>query len=94
MPKRKRVEHFFQCFYDFSLPIPWDCFVAVLKRYYDFKMSKKSKGGSARFFFHQETGERFTVDEPHGREKIVSKWGRERAIAAIERVKGRKGEGK
>ena len=88
MPKKSRVEYFKENFGNFSIPIPWDCYVAVLERCYGFEMSNSPGGGSARIFVCEEI--RFIAHEPHGRDDMVSKWDRKRAIEAIERMKGEK----
>lgn len=84
MPKRKRVDFFEEHFEDFSVPIPWDCFVAVLKRR-GFDMKNSPGGGVGRLFKCGSV--KFTVHEPHGKEE-VTKFARERAIEAIERLRG------
>ena len=84
MPKKKRVDFFEEIFENFGIPISWDCFVAVLKRK-GFEQCK-SRGGSACIFICGN--ERLIVHKPHGGDKIVSKFSRERAIEAIERIRG------
>ena len=86
MPKRKRLEHFRDNFENLSIPIPWECFVAVLEKCHGFEMSNSPGGGSARIFIRGEI--RFIAHEPHGREDMVSKGDRKRAIEAIGRMKG------
>jgi len=84
MPKRKKVDFFEENFDNFSVPIPWDCFVAVLKRK-GFEEGKSSGGSTCIFVCGNE---RLTVHKPHGGDNIVSKFSRERAIEAIERIRG------
>jgi hypothetical protein len=79
--KRKKAEKYYNEFKNFSVKIPWDCFVYILINFLGFEMVKKS--GSKRLFMKENI--RFTVDEPHGRgDKYVDKFGRKRAIIQIE----------
>ncbi|MFW6131608.1 MAG: hypothetical protein ACOC5F_03315 [Candidatus Aminicenantaceae bacterium] len=79
--KKKNAEKYYKEFKNFSIKIPWDCFVYILKNFLGFEMVKKS--GSKRLFIKEN--KRFTVDEPHGRgDRYVDKFGRRRAITQIE----------
>jgi len=81
--KRKKAEKYYKEFKNFSVKIPWDCFVYILINFLGFEMVKKR--GSKRLFIKENI--RFTVDEPHGRgDKYVDKFGRKRAIIQIERL--------
>ncbi len=82
MPKKNR-EYWKDNFSNFSERLPWDSFVAVLL---DYGFEMVNKPGSARLFVKGEI--RFTAHEPHGRESFVSKWDRQRACGALERMKG------
>ena len=69
-------------FRDWSVRMPWKAFVDVLTKCYGFDMINKR--GSSRVFVRED--ERFTADEPHGREKFVSKEDRKKAIRALTRL--------
>lgn len=84
MSKKSKILYYKENFYDLSVKIPWKYYVAVLKEL-GFEMGNKR--GSARFFV--KSGVRFTADEPHGKgDPFVYKCDREKAIAALERLKG------
>ena len=79
---KKELYFYRDSFRDFSVLMPWKAFVDVLMKCYGFDMIPKR--GSGRVFVRE--GERFTADEPHGREKIVSKEDRKKAVRALIRL--------
>ncbi len=76
MPRKKKIEYYIENFANYSVRLPWKFFVKILKSHYGCEM--KNKRGSTRLFIKGEI--RVTADEPHGREKYVSKKDRERVI--------------
>jgi len=81
--KKKEAISYFEHFENFSVKIPWDCFVYILTKLIGFEMF--SKKGSVRLFVYDEI--RFTAHEPHGRgDDFVSRDDRRRAINATRRL--------
>ena len=82
MPKSKKkgqkkdLDYYIQNFMNYNVRIPWNIFVKILMSHYGCEM--ESKRGSGRLFIKDDC--RVTADEPHGREKFVSKKDRERII--------------
>lgn len=76
MPKRKNIDYYIQNFKNYSVRLPWNIFVKILRSHYGCEM--ESKRGVARVFIKDEC--RVSAHEPHGREKFVSKKDRERII--------------
>jgi len=73
-------------FKNFNILIPWDDFVYIMTRYYEFEMNWKT-GSSARSFTREN--ETFVAYKPHGSKKKnnhVRKNDRRRAIAALTRL--------
>jgi len=90
MSKRK-LEQWVKDFDKLSVkPLPWKYYVDVLVKVYGFEMYE-STGSAARVFSKDNI--RFTADEPHGREKSVAKYYRQKAIEAIKQVKLNEGIG-
>lgn len=78
--KKKKAEIYLKEFENNSVKIPWDCFVYILKNFFEFEMVNKS--GSKRLFRRGRI--RFTADEPHSKgDKVVHKDDRKRAIIQL-----------
>jgi hypothetical protein len=92
MPKKKSKKKvdFIENFCNFSVLLPWKECVKILINHYGCEMVNKP--GSKRLFIKDQF--RVTADEPHGREKYVSKWDRKRIcthlIKPLESLKGDK----
>ncbi|MCJ7579195.1 MAG: hypothetical protein MUP98_01515 [Candidatus Aminicenantes bacterium] len=81
--KKKQAESYFSEFTNFSVKIPWDCFVYILTNFLQFEMINKR--GSKRLFINGEI--RFTADEPHGRgDDYIYKEDRRRALNEISKI--------
>lgn len=77
MSGKKKRAHYKENLKNFSVPLPWDVFVDIMKKDFGFEYGKKS--GSARTLVKDDV--RITVDEPHGvGDKIVHKEDRKKAI--------------
>jgi hypothetical protein len=91
MPKKKSKKKidYIECFCDFSIRLPWKEFVKILVNHYGCEM--ENKPGSKRLFIKGNI--RVTADEPHGREKYVSKADRKRVCTyLIKPLESQKGE--
>jgi len=79
MPKRRDIDYYIENIRNFGVKIPWDIFVRILTDYYGCEM--ENKPGSKRVFIKDAI--RVTADEPHGRERFVSKLDRKRVITYL-----------
>jgi hypothetical protein len=79
MPKKRDIDFYIKNIRNFGVRIPWDIFVKILTTHYGCEM--ESKPGSKRVFIKDEI--RVTADEPHGRERFVSKQDRKRVITYL-----------
>jgi len=78
--RKKKAQRYFDEFENFSVNIPWDCFVYIMTRFLGFEMV--NKGGSRRAFVNGEI--RFIADEPHERgDDYIHKADRKKAIRAM-----------
>jgi predicted RNA binding protein YcfA (HicA-like mRNA interferase family) len=82
MPKDNKKESLKQDLIDFSRPILWRDFVKTSKSF-GYKIVNRT--GSLRVFVHPK-GERFTVHEPHGRDRWVHKNDRSAMWKSLERL--------
>jgi hypothetical protein len=83
MPKiKKDLKFYVENFANYSELLPWKFFVKVLTNHYGFEYVNHK--GSVRLFIKGNI--RFTAHEPHGREKIVSKIDRMKAIRFINSI--------
>ena len=81
--RKKEAQRYFENIENFSIKIPWDCFVYILINFLGFEMERKR--GSTRLFINGEI--RFTADEPHGKgDDFIYRDDRRRAIRAIQRL--------
>ena len=81
--KKKDAQYYYENFKDFSVKIPWDCFVRILTEMLEFE--KTNQRGSSRLFEKDDI--KFTAHEPHGRgDKYVHKDDRRRAIIEIKKL--------
>lgn len=76
----KRIRFFKDNFTNFGIVLPWNIFVKILRNNCQLEMS--SKRGSQRAFHRGDFI--FTIDEPHGREKNLSKAARQHAIKRLQ----------
>jgi len=81
--RKKKAQFHFDEFENFSVKIPWDCFVYILTKFLNFEMFMKK--GSKRLFVRESI--RFTADKPHDKgDKYVFKSDRTRAIIEIKKL--------
>ena len=81
--KQRDAEYYLEEFENFSVKIPWDCFVYILTIFFGFEM--KSKSGSKRAFTNGTIV--FTADEPHSKgDDYIYKYDRQRAIRALKSI--------
>ncbi len=81
--RKKEARYFLENFEDFSIKIPWDCFVYILTNFLDFEVINKS--GSKRLFVNGII--RFSADETHNKgDSYVFKYDRIRAIGELKKM--------
>jgi hypothetical protein len=81
--KKKDALYYFKEFENFSVKMPWDCFVYILTKLLGFEI--KNKSGSKRAFTNGIVT--FTADEPHSKgDDYIYKWDRQRAANALKSV--------
>jgi hypothetical protein len=81
--RKKEALYYLKEFENFSVNLPWDCFVYILTKLLGLEMKKKP--GSKRAFTNGRIT--FTADEPHGKgDCYVHKYDRQNAIVQLKRI--------
>lgn len=83
---KRRYRQYVKDFKNRSAKIPWNYYVKILTNEYGAVQQKTSQSaGSRRTFVIEEKNIVFSLDEPHGKELFVDKWGHHKVLELFAR---------